>query len=85
MLHKIVTAPMNVMVKIGEKVKEEAEKELYDLPTIQRKLIHLQTMYEQGEVAEDDYKNKEEDLLYRYEQAKLIEMKQWQDMASRKK
>ncbi|MFC4403365.1 gas vesicle protein GvpG [Gracilibacillus xinjiangensis] len=85
MLHKIVTAPMNVMIKIGEKVKEEADKELYDLPTIQRKLIHLQTMYEQGDVPEADYKKKEEELLYRYEQAKLIEMKQWQDMASRKK
>ncbi|SER45045.1 Gas vesicle protein G [Gracilibacillus ureilyticus] len=84
MLHKIVTGPMNVMIKIGEKVKEEADKELYDLPTIQRKLIHLQTMYEQGEIPDAEYEKKEEELLERYEKAKMIEMKQWQDMARRK-
>jgi len=38
----LVTAPINLVVKIGEKVQEEADKQLYDLPTIQQKLIQLQ-------------------------------------------
>ncbi|QGH36776.1 gas vesicle protein GvpG [Gracilibacillus salitolerans] len=84
MLQKIVTAPIDVLTKIGEKVKEEADKEFYDLSTIQRKLVYLQTMYEQGEIPEVDYQKQEEELLARYEQAKRIEMEQWQRMTERK-
>lgn len=84
MLHKLVTAPIQALTKIGEKVKEEADKELYDLPAIQRKLIYLQTMYEQGEIPEADYERKEEELLVRYEQAKQMELEQWQNMTRKK-
>ncbi len=84
MLQKIVTAPIDVLTKIGEKVKEEADKEFYDLSTIQRKLVYLQTMYEQGEIPEADYQKQEEELLARYEQAKRMEMEQWQRMTERK-
>jgi transcription initiation factor IIE alpha subunit len=84
MLHKIVSAPINLVIKIGEKVKEEADKQLYDLPTIQQKLIQLQMMYELGEIPEAAYKKQEEDLLLRYEMAKRLEMEQWQEMTKRK-
>ncbi|SHN23283.1 gas vesicle protein GvpG [Gracilibacillus kekensis] len=85
MLHKIATGPINVLTKIGEKVKEEADKEFYDLSTIQRKLVYLQTMYEQGEIPEAEYQKQEEELLARYEHAKQMEIEQWQNMARRKK
>jgi hypothetical protein len=84
MLHKIVAAPINLVIKIGEKVKEEADKELYDLPTIQKKLIQLQMMYELGEIPEKAYKEKEAELLYRYEAAKNLEMEQWEQMIKKK-
>lgn len=84
MLHKLASAPIHALVKVGEKVKEETDKELYDLPTIQRKLIYLQTMYEQGEIAATDYERQEEELLSRYEQAKQMELEQWQHMTKRK-
>jgi transcription initiation factor IIE alpha subunit len=84
MLHKIVSSPINLVIKIGEKVKEEADKQLYDLPTIQQKLIQLQMMYELGEIPEAAYKKKEEDLLLRYEMAKRLEMEQWEQMTKRK-
>ncbi|WP_043930216.1 gas vesicle protein GvpG [Bacillus sp. EB01] len=84
MIHKLVSAPINLVVKIAEKVKEEADKELYDLPTIQQKLIQLQMMYELGEIPEEAYKAKEEELILRYEVAKQLEMKQWEDMAKKK-
>lgn len=84
MIHKLVSAPINLVIKIGEKVKEEADKELYDLPTIQQKLVQLQMMYELGELPEDAYKAKEEDLIIRYEMAKRLEMQQWEEMTKKK-
>lgn len=84
MIHKLISAPINMVIKIGEKVKEEADKELYDLPTIQQKLIQLQMMYELGEIPEEAYKAKEEELLMRYETAKRLEMEQWEEMTKKK-
>ncbi|MFC0471391.1 gas vesicle protein GvpG [Halalkalibacter kiskunsagensis] len=84
MFHKVVTAPINLIMKIGEKVKEEADKELYDLSTIQQKLIQLQMLYELGDIPEEAYKEKEQELLMRYEVAKRLELKQWEQMAKKK-
>ncbi|HZG70114.1 MAG TPA: gas vesicle protein GvpG [Chondromyces sp.] len=84
MLHKFVSAPIDLVIKIAEKVKEEADKELYDLPTIQQKLIQLQMLYELGEIPEEAYTAKEEELLTRYEIAKRLEMEQWEEMARKK-
>lgn len=84
MIHKLVTTPMNLVIKVGEKVKEEADKELYDLPTIQQKLIQLQMMYELGEITEDAFKEKEEELLIRYEIAKKKEFEQWEELTKKK-
>lgn len=84
MLHKLVSAPINLVIKIAEKVKEEADKELYHLPTIQQKLIQLQMMFELGDIPEDAYKAKEEELLIRYEAAKRMEMEQWEQMTKKK-
>jgi hypothetical protein len=84
MIHKLVSAPINLMIKIGEKVKEETDKELYDLPTIQQKLIQLQLMFELGDIPEDVYKAKEGELIIRYETAKRLEMEQWEQLTERK-
>lgn len=84
MLHKMVSAPINLVIKIAEKVKEEADKELYDLPTIQQKLVQLQMMYELGEIPEEAYKAKEEELIIRYEAAKRMEMEKWEEMTKKK-
>lgn len=84
MIHKLVSAPINLVIKIGEKVKEEADKELYDLPTIQQKLVQLQMMYELGELPKEVYEAKEVDLILRYEMAKRLEMQQWAEMTKKK-
>nr|WP_275579584.1 gas vesicle protein GvpG [Jeotgalibacillus terrae] len=80
----MVSAPINMVIKIGEKVKEEADKELYDLNTIQQKLIQLQMMYELEEIPEEVYQEKEEELLIRYEIAKQREIEQWERMTEKK-
>ena len=85
MIQKIFTSPINLIEKIGEKVQEEVEKELYDLEHIQKKLIHLQMMYELEEIDEDSYKQSEKELLIRYEIAKKREMEQINELTKRKK
>lgn len=85
MIHKLFTAPMNLVVKVGEKVKGETDKELYNLANIQQKLIQLQMMYELKEIPEEAYKEQEEELLARYEIAKKIEMEQWEALTKQKR
>ncbi|MCD8904247.1 gas vesicle protein GvpG [Staphylococcus chromogenes] len=69
---------IKMLTSIARKVKEEADKELFDLPTIEKKLIHLQMMAELGEIPEDVYKEQEEVLLTRYEIAKQREIDKWE-------
>lgn len=83
MIHKLFTSPINLIMKVGEHVKEEVDKEFYDLEHIQQKLIHLQMMYELDEVSEQVYKAQEEELLMRYETAKRLEMEQWEELMKR--
>ena len=85
MIHKIFSSPINLIVKIGEKVQEEVEKEFYDLEHIQKKLIHLQMMYELEEIDEESYKQSETELLTRYEIAKKREMEQINELTKEKK
>lgn len=80
MIHKLFTAPFNLVIKVGQKVKEEADKELYDLSRIQQKLIQLQMMYELEEIPEEVYKLQEEELLIRYDIAKRRELEQWEEL-----
>ena len=48
MIHKLLLSPVTLIVKVGQKIKEEADKELYDVSFIQQKIVHLQMMYELG-------------------------------------
>ncbi|MCJ7985517.1 gas vesicle protein GvpG [Priestia sp. OVL9] len=75
MIHKLLLSPVTLIVKVGQKINEEADKELYDVSFIQQKIVHLQMMYELGEIPEDAYMEKEKELLLRYEAAKEYELK----------
>ncbi|CAK8585736.1 gas vesicle protein GvpG [Priestia megaterium] len=85
MIHKLLLSPVTLIVKVGKKIKEEAEKELYDVSFIQQKIVHLQMMYELGEIPEDAYMEKEKELLLRYEAAKEYELKRWESMTKKQK
>ncbi len=85
MIHKLFMAPMNLVIKVGEKVKEEVDRELYDISFIQQKLIQLQMMYELEEIPEEVYKEQEEVLLVRYEIAKQREMEEWENLTKKQK
>jgi hypothetical protein len=70
MIHKLFTFPIRSLIKLGEKIQEEAEKELYNILYIQQQLTELHALYEMGEVDEKTYLDREQDLLNRYKIAK---------------
>jgi hypothetical protein len=70
MIHKLFTFPIRSLIKLGEKIQEEAEQELYNILYIQQQLTELHTLYEMGEVDEETYLDREQDLLNRYKIAK---------------
>ncbi|MGN5883441.1 MULTISPECIES: gas vesicle protein GvpG [Staphylococcus] len=80
----LIYGSIKTLTAIAKKVKEEADKELYDLPTIEQKLIQLQMMMELGEIPEDVYKEKEAELLARYETAKQKEIEEVEAMIEQK-
>jgi Gas vesicle protein G len=79
MLHKLFTLPIRSLIKLGEKIQEEADQELYNIPYIQQQLIELHTMFEMGEVDEETYILREEELLQRYKLAKEREKNEFTD------
>lgn len=70
MLHKLITFPIRSLIKLGEKIQEEVDQELYDLTYIQQQLMELHMMYEMGEIDEEVYEDQEQELLRRYKIAK---------------
>lgn len=70
MIHKLFTLPIRSLLKLGEKIQEEVDQELYDLPYLQQQLIELHMMFEMEELDEDTYMEREQELLRRYKIAK---------------
>jgi len=70
MIFKLFSLPIRTLIKIGEKIQEEADQELYNIPYIQQQLVELHTMYEMEEIDEETYIEREEELLNRYKIAK---------------
>ncbi|MBM7652899.1 gas vesicle protein GvpG [Neobacillus cucumis] len=70
MIHKLFTLPIRSLFKLGEKIQEEVDQELYHLPYIQQQLIELHMMYELGELDDETYEEHEQELLRRYKIAK---------------
>jgi hypothetical protein len=81
MMPFLVSAPIKLLMKIGQKIKDEADKEYFDISAIQQKLIQLQMLYELEEISEEAYKEKEQELLLRYEVAKQRELDEWEKLA----
>jgi Gas vesicle protein G len=70
MIFKLFTLPIRSLIKLGEKIQEEVDQELYDLTLIQQQLIELHMMYDMEEIDEDAYIEREQELLNRYKIAK---------------
>ena len=70
MIHKLFTLPIRSLIKLGEKIQEEADRELYNIQNIQQQLIELHMMFEMEEIDEEAYLIREKELLNRYRIAK---------------
>ncbi|MDF2789224.1 MAG: gas vesicle protein GvpG [Neobacillus sp.] len=70
MIFKLFSLPIRSLIKLGEKIQEEVDQELYDLTLIQQQLIELHMMYDMEEIDEEAYIEREEELLNRYKIAK---------------
>ena len=77
MIFKLFTMPIRSIIKLGEKIQEEVDQELYDLTYIQQQLIELHMMYDMEEIDEDAYIEREQDLLNRYKIAKEREKNEY--------
>jgi hypothetical protein len=77
MIFKLFMLPVRSLIKLGEKIQEEADQELYDLTYIQQQLIELHMMYDMEEIDEDAYIEREQDLLNRYKIAKEREKNEY--------
>ncbi|MDN4524943.1 gas vesicle protein GvpG [Fictibacillus fluitans] len=70
MIHKLFTLPIRSIIKLGEKIQEEVDEELYSIPHIQQQLVQLHTMFEMEQMDEESYLAREQELLDRYRIAK---------------
>ncbi|MTH55385.1 gas vesicle protein GvpG [Bacillus mangrovi] len=69
--------PLKLLLLAAENVKEEADKELYDIGVIQKNLLLLELKFERNELSEEEYRSQYEEWLRRYECVKEMERREW--------
>ncbi|NHC41970.1 gas vesicle protein GvpG [Bacillus sp. MM2020_1] len=79
MIHKLFTLPIRALLKLGEKIQEEVDQELYDIPYLQQQLVELHMMFEMEEIDEITYLEREQELISRYKIAKEREQNEFLD------
>ncbi len=58
-----ITAPINGIAWISEKILEQASPELDEKEVLSKRLLALQLAFDMGEVPEDEFEEQEEELL----------------------
>ncbi|PEQ94170.1 gas vesicle protein GvpG [Bacillus sp. AFS006103] len=79
MIFKLFSLPIRSLLKLGEKIQEEVDQELYDIPYLQQQLIELHMMFEMEEIDEITYFEHEQELIRRYKIAKEREQNEFLD------
>jgi len=74
-----LTAPLNGIVWIGEKILERASTELDETENLSKRLLSLQLAFDMGDIPEEEFEEQEEALLLAIQalddEAKAEEMK----------
>ena len=65
LLDDILLAPLKGVIWLGKKVNDVGERELYDEGGIKDELMKLQLQFELDEISEQEYDEKEKELLDR--------------------
>jgi Gas vesicle protein G len=58
-----LTAPLNGITWIGEKILERASAELDDKENLHKRLLALQLAFDMGDIPEEEFEIQEEELL----------------------
>lgn len=67
LLDDLFLAPVKAVRWAAEKLRDVADKELYDPKKVREELMTLQAKADMGEISEDEYKVREKELLERME------------------
>ena len=67
LIDDIFLSPLNLVVWLGKKIDEVAEREFSDDGLIKEKLMQLQLRFEMDEISEEEYNRQEKELLDRLE------------------
>jgi hypothetical protein len=76
MLFALLTAPITLPIGglrfVLEQIRQLAERELLDEERIREELLRLQVRLDEGEIAEDDYRAQEADIMARLRLARAL-------------
>ncbi len=75
LLDDIFLAPFKGIAWIAEKIAEQADRELNDKSRIQEELLELQMRFELGELEEQEFVEKETQLMERLDAIEGLERK----------
>lgn len=67
LIDDILLAPLKGIIFLGKKIKEVADKELFDEGRLKQNLMELQMKLEMEEISEEEYQKREKELLERLE------------------
>ncbi|MEK6599404.1 MAG: gas vesicle protein GvpG, partial [Deltaproteobacteria bacterium] len=68
LLDDILFAPVNGVVWLAEQIKEAAEADMFDGSKIRESLLALQMKLELEEITEEEYRERETELMERMEE-----------------
>ncbi len=68
-----VSAPISGVMWIGEKILEQATPEINEQENLSQQLLTLQLAFDMGEISEEEFEAKEEELLLAIEAASASE------------
>ena len=63
LIDDILFAPIKGIIWVGKKIEDMSQEELSDKEKIKEKLMALQLRYELDEITEEEYNQKERELL----------------------
>jgi len=63
LIDSILLAPLKGVIWIGQKLNDVAQREIWDEGHVKEELMQLQLQFELDEISEQEYNDKEEELL----------------------
>lgn len=69
-----LTAPIAGVTFVAEKIAEQVDREFFDKASITRRLVELETRRDLGQISDDEYQEREQELLAALDAAEAPEI-----------